>query len=154
MALADLAFKDRDPAFARACLKAGKEVYALGRSHEGAQQGNSYGSPYRYAETTWADDMEWGAAALFSATGETNYLADARHYALLAGSESWMGQEQTDHYQYYPFMNAGHFMLYEFAGPDLRRVLAKFYRDGIERCLAAGQKEFVWRRRAVHLVFE
>ena len=34
------------------------------------QQGNSYGAPYRYEETTWADDMEWGAAELFRATGE------------------------------------------------------------------------------------
>jgi len=151
MALGYLSFTNRDPDFARKCLRAGIEVYRLGRAHEGVQQGNSYGAPYRYAETTWTDDMEWGAAALYGATGEPKYLVDAKHYASLAGSVSWMGQEQTGHYQYYPFMNLGHFALYPFADPALQNVLAGYYRDGIERCMAAGRKNpwhigvpFIW----------
>src|SRR5206468_4425176 len=102
----------KERAFAERCLKAGKEVYELGKAKEGVQQGNSYGAPYRYEESTWADDMEWGAAELFRATRERRYLDDARRYAQLAGSESWMGLEQTKHYQFYPFMNLGHFRLY------------------------------------------
>ncbi|MDQ6632749.1 MAG: glycoside hydrolase family 9 protein, partial [Verrucomicrobiota bacterium] len=88
--------------FAKTCLRAAMEVYALGKTKEGVQQGNSYGAPYRYAETTWADDMEWGAAELFRATSDARYIADAKHYAQLASTESWMGREQTGHYQYYP----------------------------------------------------
>ena len=83
MALAFQIWKD-DPhqaTFAQRCLTAGKEVYQLGRDREGVQQGNSYGAPYRYAETTWADDMEWGAAELFRATGNRRYLEDAKRYA-------------------------------------------------------------------------
>ena len=57
--------------------------------------------------------MEWGAAALYRVTGEKHYLEDAKRYAKLAASESWMGKDQTKHYQYYPFMNTGHFMLYD-----------------------------------------
>jgi hypothetical protein len=151
MALGSLAFKDIDPAFSRKCLEAGREVYHMGKAKEGVQQGNSYAAPYRYAETTWADDMEWGASALFAATGEPDFLADATRYSKLAGTESWMGKEQTGHYQYYPFVNLGHFMLFEFASPELRRVLAAYYRDGIERCMAAGRKNpyrvgvpFIW----------
>ena len=70
MALAYQTWKDdpRKRAFAERCLKAGREVYELGRAREGSQQGNSYKAPYRYEETTWADDMEWGAAELFRAT--------------------------------------------------------------------------------------
>ena len=48
-----------DAEFAAQCLRAAQEVYAMGRAQEGFQQGNSYGAPYRYSETTWADDMEW-----------------------------------------------------------------------------------------------
>lgn len=62
MALAYQIWKN-DPAqkdFATRCLKAGLEVYELGRAKEGNKQGNSYGAPYRYEETTWTDDMEWG----------------------------------------------------------------------------------------------
>ncbi|HEX5887206.1 MAG TPA: glycoside hydrolase family 9 protein [Pyrinomonadaceae bacterium] len=119
-------------------LKAGQEVYELGRANEGVQQGNSYGAPYRYAETTWADDMEWGAAELFRATGDVRYLRDAKRYALLAGSESWMGKQEAGHYQYYPFMNVGHFRLYDLVDARMKKQLAGFYREGIERTVEQG----------------
>ncbi|MEI9960681.1 MAG: glycoside hydrolase family 9 protein [Limisphaerales bacterium] len=153
MALAYQIWKD-DPQqkdFARRCLQAGREVYALGRAKPGVQQGNSYGSPYRYAETTWADDMEWGAVELFRATGEKSFLVDAKHYATLAADENWMGKEQTGHYQYYPFMNAGHFRLYDLVDAKFKKMLANYYRAGIERCVSAGDKNpyrigvpFIW----------
>ena len=153
MALAYQTWKDdpRKRGFAERCLKAGREVYELGRAHEGSQQGNSYSAPYRYEETTWADDMEWGAAELFRATGERRYLDEAKRYARLAGSESWMGREQAKHYQFYPFMNAGHFRLYDLVDADFQKVLAGYYRDGIDRCVRAGQANpyrvgvpFIW----------
>jgi endoglucanase len=153
MALAFQIWRD-DPqqaAFARRCLTAGEEVYEIGRAREGVQQGNSYGAPYRYAETTWADDMEWGAAELFRATGERRYLEDAQRYARLAAAESWMGREQTGHYQYYPFFNAGHFRLHGVVEAEFQRLLEGWYREGIERCRSAGEKNpfgmgvpFIW----------
>ena len=153
MVLAYQIWKD-DPQqkdFAARCLKAGLEVYQLGRAKEGVQQGNSYGAPYRYEETTWADDMEWGAAELFRATGEKHFLEDAKRYAKLAADEGWMGKEQTGHYQFYPFLNIGHFRLYDLVDVDSKKLLASYYRDGIERCVKAGEKNpyrvgvpFIW----------
>jgi endoglucanase len=153
MALGQQVWKDLPDGreFAQRLLKAGVEVYELGRAKEGVQQGNSYGAPYRYEESTWADDMEWGAAELFRATGERRYLREAERYARFAAAESWMGKEQTGHYQFYPFMNVGHFRLYGVAGGRLRRELAGYYREGIERCVGAGSKNpygvgvpFIW----------
>ena len=153
MALAYQIWKDepQQKAFAHRCLQAGREVYQLGRAKEGVQQGNSYKAPYRYEETTWADDMEWGAAELFRATRERRYLDDAKRYAKLAADEGWMGREQTGHYQYYPFMNVGHFRLHDLADDQIKDILAKYYRDGIERCVRAGDKNpyrigapFIW----------
>ncbi|HZQ47922.1 MAG TPA: glycoside hydrolase family 9 protein [Verrucomicrobiae bacterium] len=153
MALAYQIWKDdpREAAFAGRCLKAGIEVYQLGRAQEGVQQGNSYSAPYRYAETTWADDMEWGAAELFRATGRRQYLQDAKRYAKLIQAESWMGKEQTGHYQYYPFMNIGHFALYDLVDSGFKQLLAGYYREGIERCRRTGEKNpyhigvpFIW----------
>ena len=153
MALAFQIWKD-DPQqkdFAARCLKAGREVYELGRAKEGVQQDNSYGAPYRYEETTWADDMEWGAAEMFRATGERRYLDDAKRYAKLAADENWMGREQTGHYQFYPFINVGHFRLYGLVDRKFKQVLAGYYRDGIERCVRAGEANpyrvgvpFIW----------
>ncbi len=153
MALACQIWKDdpRQRPFAERCLQAGREVYELGRAREGVQQGNSYSAPYRYEETTWADDMEWGAAELFRATREHRYLDEAKRYAKLAATESWMGKEQTGHYQYYPFMNAGHFRLYDLVDRQSKKALADYYREGIERCVRAGEKNpyrigvpFIW----------
>ncbi len=153
MGLAFQIWKDNPThhAFARQCLRAGEEVYQLGRAKEGVQQGNSFGAPYRYAETTWADDMEWGAAELYRATGEERYLAEARRYARLAASESWMGQEQTGHYQFYPFINLGHYRLHGLVDAEMQKMLAGWYREGIERCRQAGEKNpfgigvpFIW----------
>lgn len=153
MALGYQIWKDdpRRREFAQSLLRAGREVYALGQAKEGVQQGNSYGAPYRYAETTWADDMEWGAAELFRATRDTRYLRDAKRYALLAGDESWMGKDEAGHYQYYPFMNAGHFRLYDLVDNRTKQQLATFYRQQIERCLKQGNRNpyhigvpFIW----------
>lgn len=153
MALAYQIWKN-DPAqkdFASRCLKAGLEVYELGRAKEGVQQGNSYGAPYRYEETTWTDDMEWGAAELFRATGEKRFLEDAKRYATLAADEGWMGKEQAGHYQFYPFLNLGHFRLYDLVDADFKKLLASYYRAGLERCVRAGERNpyrvgvpFIW----------
>jgi len=121
--------------YADRLLRAGTEVYAMGKAKEGVQQGNSYGAPYRYAETTWADDMEWGAAELYRATGDKRYLEDAKRYATLAATSGWFGEEQIGHYQYYPFMNVGHFRLYDLVDDEFRAKLAGYYRDQIEVCI-------------------
>ena len=153
MALGYQTWKDTPQlrSFALELLQAGKEVYALGRAKEGVQQGNSYGAPYRYAETTWADDMEWGAAELFRATGDARYLREAKRYASLAGSESWMGKQEAGHYQYYPFMNLGHFRLYDLVDRRTKKQLIDFYREGIERAVKQGESNpygagvpFIW----------
>jgi endoglucanase len=125
--------------FADRCLRAGKEVYAMGRRQEGVQQGNSYGAPYRYIENSWADDMEWGAAELYRVTRDSAYLAEATRYAATIGATSWMGRESAGHYEFYPFMNLGHVALFGLAGPATRRQLARYYEDGLGK--AAAQSE-------------
>jgi len=153
MALAYQVWKD-DPAqaaFARRCLAAGEEVYRLGHAREGVQQGNSFGAPYRYAETTWADDMEWGAAELFRATGQEHYREEAKRYARLAGSESWMGRAEAGHYQFYPFVNIGHYRLHGIVDAGFQKELELWYREGLQRCQAAAEQNpfgvgvpFIW----------
>lgn len=153
MALAARIWKKdgNDPGFAEKCLNAAKSLYALGQQKEGYQQGNSYGAPYRYNEDTWADDMEWGAAELYKTTGEVAYLEKAKHYARMANTISWMPLDTADHYRFYPFINMGHFALYELVDPAFQDTLAAYYRDGIERCLYRAKQNpykigvpFIW----------
>jgi hypothetical protein len=140
-----------DLAFAGKCLEAALDLYAMGKKQEGYQQGNSYGAPYRYAEDTWADDMEWAAVELYKVTGEKQYLDDAVHYALIAGNNSWMNQDSSNHYQYYPFSNVSHAVLYEYASKDMKEKLAGFYRDNFRKIIQRAEKNpfragvtFIW----------
>jgi hypothetical protein len=153
MALAARVWKEElnDSLFAGKCLEAAKTLYRLGREKEGFQQGNSYGAPYRYGEETWADDMEWGAAELYRSTGESSYLEDALRYARMAGTVSWMPLDTAKHYQYYPFINIGHYALYDAVDDSFQDSLAAYYRAGIESCLARAGKNpygigipFIW----------
>ena len=118
--------------FADQCLQDAVELYEMGKKWEGFQQGNSYGAPYRYNERTWADDMEWAAAALFKATGEKKYLNDALHYADLIGFTSWMEMDSAAHYEMYPYVNMGHFALWQVVdNKNIRNKLADFHKHNL-----------------------
>lgn len=121
-----------DSAFALKCLDAAKTVYALGKSNEGFQQGNSFGAPYRYNEQTWADDMEWGAAELYKITKSSSYLSDAKKYALKANTDNWLVLDSAAHYQYYPFINIGHYALFDQVEKSFQDTLASFYKTEID----------------------
>lgn len=132
LALGARVWFDIDSAFAMKCLNSAKSVYALGKSKEGFQQGNSYGAPYRYNEQTWADDMEWGAAELYRLTNIESYLEDAKKYANLANTDNWLMLDSVAHYQYYPFINIGHYVLYDLVEADFQQKLRSFYNAEIE----------------------
>ena len=118
--------------FAAQCLQDAIELFEMGKKREGFQQGNSYGAPYRYNERTWADDMEWGAAALFKATGDKNYLNDALHYADLIGFTSWMEMDSAAHYEMYPYVNMGHYALWQVVDDKIiRNKLADYYEHNL-----------------------
>jgi hypothetical protein len=153
LAMAYDIFKDNPgmKAFAEKCIRSARTVFELGVTNEGYQQGNSYGAPYRYNEDTWADDMEWGAAELYRATGENKYLEYAKEYALEAATVSWMPHDTADHYRFYPFVNIGHYALYDLVDDEFRDVLAGFYRQGIEATLSRAEQNvynvgvpFIW----------
>lgn len=136
LALGARIWKEIDEGFAEKCLKAAQSLYALGRKYEGYQQGNSYSAPYRYNEETWNDDMEWAGAELYKATGESNYLTQAKEYALKsANADSWTVRDSAAHYQLYPFINLGHFSLHEVVDADFKKTLENFYQEGIEYTL-------------------
>ncbi len=124
-----------DPAYSLKTFLAAIDLYTMAKVQEGYQQGNSYGAPYRYNEDTWTDDMEWAATELFIATGDQRYLTDAKHYAELAGTVSWIERDTTAHYQHYPFLNIAHYRLYPLVDDEFKKKLAGYYKAGIEQTL-------------------
>jgi len=135
LAIGARVWKTYDGAFARKCQKAAEELFEMGQEKEGFQQGNSHGAPYRYNEDTWADDMEWAGAELYKLTQEESYLKEAIRYANIIKDDGWMARDTMVHYQKYPFMNMGHFSLYQIAPADTKQQLAKWYQTNIEKVL-------------------
>ena len=151
LALGYRVFHETDPLYADYCLKKAIDLYLYAKENEGFQQGNSFGAPYRYNEETWADDMEWAAAELFKATGDKEYLEDAIRYAKLIQVTSWMELDSAAHYQYFPFINLGHFALYPSVDESFKKELAGYYESGIKNCKARADKNpfgvgvpFIW----------
>ena len=83
LAIASRLYRPYDHLFAARCLTAAKSVYALGLKHPKVVTTKPYDF---YPETTWHDDMEWGAGELYKATGEAEYLVQALKFSHLAGA--------------------------------------------------------------------
>lgn len=81
-ALAAQQFRRFDRRFAARCLEAAQSVYTLGlqNRHILTTQPDDY-----YPEQTWEDDMAWGAAELYKATGRQEFLDQALEFAHSAG---------------------------------------------------------------------
>jgi len=118
--------------FAQSCLRAAFELYEMGKAKEGYQQGNSFGAPYRYEENTWADDMEWAAALLYKITQKESYLEDARRYAQIIKAWSWMERDSARHYEMYPYVNMGHYVLWQVGTDDDKQTTLEYYKQNLE----------------------
>jgi hypothetical protein len=95
--------------------------------------------------------MEWGAAELYKATGEKKYLDDAIHYANLIAEYSWMEKDSTNHYEMYPYVNMGHFALWEIGTDSIKKKMIDYYAHNLDRILSKAKQNdygvghlFVW----------
>ena len=124
---------DYYPEFAAKIREKAIPAYQEGVKKPGVCQTASVVSPYIYEEANWVDDMELGAAELYRLTGDSKYLQDAIEYGRREPITPWMGADSARHYQWYPFMNVGH---YRVAAMGDARVMAEFARNlrsGISR---------------------
>lgn len=101
----------------------------------GVTQTASVRSPYIYAEANWVDDMELAAAALnqFGKSSRHKAFADtAYRYAQAEKLTPWLGTDTAHHYQWYPFINIGHYELAkQLTGPKKDTIIS-YYKKGIE----------------------
>lgn len=107
-------------------LQKAQAAYQLGLSKPGVCQTAPGRSPYFYEEDNYTDDMELAAAAL------SNTL-DAWSFAQQEPVTPWLGKDTAKHYQWYPFINAGHFELAKQLKGAQRDTIIRFYKAGIEK---------------------
>lgn len=134
-ALGSLILKPFYPDFALKIEGKAADAYQVGIDMPGNAQTVSVVSPYIYEEDNWVDDMELGAIELYRLTGDKKYLLQALEYGRREPVTPWMGADSARHYQWYPFMNMGHYQVASMAG-DHQRLRNEFIRNlkaGIER---------------------
>lgn len=111
-ALASQVLKPWYPDEARKLFWKAKDAYEFGLQHPGATQTAPCRAPYFYEEDNYVDDMELAAIQLHHTDDEYHgYLDEAVEYGRTEPVTPWMGADTARHYQWYPFLNLGHYFI-------------------------------------------
>ena len=131
-------YKRTDKTYSKTLARKAASAYAFALKKPGVTQTVSVLSPYIYAEDNWVDDMELAAAWL-------RRYDEARKYAQQEPVTPWLGADTAKHYQWYPFINLGHYELAKgLKGGDKTQVI-NYYRDGINRVWEKAEKNAFYR---------
>ncbi|MGH7507456.1 MAG: glycoside hydrolase family 9 protein, partial [Longimicrobiales bacterium] len=141
-ALGSMTFGDRDPVFSARLAEQARTAYGLGRADPGVCQTAPGRSPYFYEEENWVDDMELAAAGMHALTGDASYLRSALDYAAREPVTPWMGADTARHYEWYPWHNAGHHEIWRAGDESSKRLMADYYRRGLEAVAARAGNGF------------
>ncbi len=146
-AIGSLTFENNDKIYSDTLLDKATSAELFGLNKQGFTQTASVKSPYIYGEENWRDDIELAAASLGSYYNDhlKNYKGNAAvarpeiFYSLafaMAQKEPitpWFGKDTANHYQWYPFINIGHYELAKQLNGRERDTIIGYYKEGIQR---------------------
>ena len=134
-------FKEIDRELSDLMKEKSVEAYRYGKKYPGNNQTACVVSPYFYEEDNWVDDMELAAAAKYQTTGNDQWLTDADYWGQLEEITPWMELGRARHYQFYPFVNLGHYYLSQVPDPTISRKYQNYLKRGLMCLLERAQKE-------------
>ncbi|MET0244919.1 MAG: glycoside hydrolase family 9 protein [Flavitalea sp.] len=134
-----------DSAFAGMLREKSVNAYQYGKDRPGFAQTASVLSPYVYAEENWTDDMELAASELYRKTKNPKFLTEAIMYSREEKLTPWLGKDTAAHYQWYPFINVGHYELAKLQSGKQRKETIAFYKRGIEVVLSKAKQNAFYR---------
>ncbi|MGZ5221597.1 MAG: glycoside hydrolase family 9 protein, partial [Chitinophagaceae bacterium] len=146
-------FQIIDQEYADTLLEKSTSAYQFGFKKLGATQTASVKAPYIYAEDNWKDDMELASIQMFSSGNKfykiqnqkklnqgihenrvpESFVDLAYKYAKDEPITPWLGDDTAKHYQWYPFINLGHYELAKQLKDKRRDTVIGFYKEGIIR---------------------
>ena len=149
-ALAASGVEKQFPGLADTLRRKALDAYLFGRANPGVCQTAPCRAPYFYEEESWADDMELAATQVARLYPDSAFAAEAAAYGAQEPVTPWMGAEKARHYQWYPFVNLGHYYLARPGSPHRREFLS-YMREGLQRLQKRGEKTpfyfglpFIW----------
>lgn len=123
-----------DKNFTERLKEKSKTAYQYALRKKGVTQTASVKSPYIYAEDNWVDDMELALSKVGRLNGYGEKALDsAFYYALQEPVTPWLINDTAKHYQWYPFINLGHYELAKQSNGSRKRELVDYYKQGIQQ---------------------
>lgn len=150
-ALGSKLMKDYYPDFSKNILKKAIEAYDYAKTDLGVCQTASNVSPYYYEEDNYVDDLELAAVQLYLTTGKRDYLNEAVEWGRVEPITPWMGADTARHYQWYPFVNLGHYHLAQTKENKTSQLFQSYINKGLEQIYNRGKNNpflfgvpFIW----------
>ncbi|MDF2190775.1 glycoside hydrolase family 9 protein [Paraflavitalea sp. CAU 1676] len=141
---------NEDQAYKDLLYQRALSAHKLGVQKPGVCQTAPGRSPYFYEEDNWTDDMELATASLHqmqqakTSQPDEALLKTALQYARVEKLTPWLGGDTARHYQWYPFINLGHFELAKQSEGRQKKELIGYYKQGIEKVWQkAGKNAFL-----------
>ena len=134
-------FKDRDPKFARKMQIKAEQAFKYGEENPGNTQTACLVSPYFYEEDTYTDDLELAAATMMELSGDANWTKKADYWGQLEPISPWMELGRGRHYQWYPFINLGHYFLAKSSNEAVAKKYQGYMKDALECILNRGKDD-------------
>ncbi|MGB3005636.1 MAG: glycoside hydrolase family 9 protein [Chitinophagaceae bacterium] len=134
--LGEQVFKKIDTTYSNELFIKAASSYNYSGNILGVTQTASVKSPYIYAEENWTDDMELASLYILG----KNKLSTHRKiinetlmgYAKVEPITPWLGSDTAKHYQWYPFINLGHYELAKQLKDKQRDTVIGYYKQGIQ----------------------
>jgi hypothetical protein len=137
-------FDNIDTSYSNLLYQKAGSAYVYAFQKWGVTQTASVRSPYIYAEDNFEDDVELAAIMLEKANrrmdSRTNKSAVLYHIndermveAVEEKITPWLGSDTAKHYQWYPFINLGHYEMAKELKSWGRDSLTGYYKQGIEK---------------------
>ncbi|MGX1638836.1 glycoside hydrolase family 9 protein [Sphingobacterium sp. NPDC055431] len=137
--------KDQNADYASLLKEKAGTAYQYAYIKPGVTQTVSVKSPYIYAEDNWVDDMELAEATMFNLSQDQEHIQKAIEFARQEKVTPWMVRDTANHYQYYPFINLGHFELAKSAEGKVKKEALGYYKEGIKEVNARAKDNMFYR---------
>ena len=139
------------PDFSKNIKMKAVEAYKFGTTDLGVCQTASFVSPYFYEEDNYVDDLELAAIDLYELMDDSKYLSDAVDWGKVEPVTPWIGSDTARHYQWYPFVNLGHYLLSAQEDSGISSQFISYYKKGLQRIYDRGKSNpfligtpFIW----------
>lgn len=133
--------KKYDPEFSARIARKAEQAYGFAEAIPGVNQTACLSSPYFYEEDNYVDDIELAAATFAHLKKDDKWLKKADYWGELEPITPWMETGKARHYQWYPFVNLGHYYLATSPDENIRNKYIEYMREGLEHIRQRGETD-------------